>query len=129
MSIYTEIILDHYKNPRNYGKIKNPNAIYSDSNPLCGDFITIYIEFKNNKINDISFEGNGCAISKASASMLTEKLKGQSIQKIKKMTKEDIIRDLGIDLGPVRIKCALLPYKAVKLATYKYLGENSEEKI
>jgi len=111
--IYRENIMDHYKNPRNFGKIKH-NHSSNGNNELCGDNIHFYVNKKNNKIDNISFDGEGCAICIASASMLSEKLKNEYISKIKKINKEDIIDMLGINLSPIRIKCALLPLYTIK---------------
>lgn len=131
--IYKEIILDYYKNPRNYGKLENPDIKAKDSNPLCGDEIEIQIKLDDRKerIEEIKFYGKGCAISQASASMLTEMVEGMKIEEIKKLSKEDILEMLGNpNLGPLRIKCALLGLKVLKLAVYSYLGEKLEkEKI
>ena len=113
MSIYTEIILDHYQNPRNHGKMKNPTAKVKVSNPLCGDKIEMMIKTKGEKIIDMKFQGIGCAISKASSSMLTKYARGKSKEQLKKLDKDFIIRLLGIDLSVNRIKCALLPLEAM----------------
>lgn len=120
--IYHENILDHYKYPRNKGKIKC-NSCFADSNPLCGDKLEFFLNIEKNKISGISFEGSGCAISLASASMLTEKLKGKDLDFVKSLKNEDIYDMLGIDLTPSRVKCALLSLKVAKMAVYKHLGE------
>ena len=106
--MYQENILDHYKNPRNHGRIDNATVHHHEYNPLCGDKIDIFLVIENDKIKDIKFYGNGCAISQASASMLTEEIKGKALDEIKKITKEKILELLGIELSPVRLKCALL---------------------
>ena len=107
--MYQENILDHYKNPRNFGKIENASVHHHEYNPLCGDEIDIYLIIdQNKKIIDIKFSGKGCAISQASASMLSEEIKGKKIDELKKLTKEDILNMLGIPISPVRLKCALL---------------------
>jgi nitrogen fixation NifU-like protein len=111
--IYRENIMDHYKNPRNFGKIEH-NHSSNGNNELCGDNINFYVNKKNNKIENISFEGEGCAICIASASMISEELKNENISKIKKINKEDVIDMLGIKLSPIRIKCALLPLYTIK---------------
>lgn len=122
--MYHENILDHYKYPRNKGKIKC-NACFSDSNPLCGDKLEFFLKIEKDKILNISFEGSGCAISLASASMLTELLKGKDIDFVKSLKNEDIYDMLGIDLTPSRVKCALLSLKVAKMAVYKHLGEET----
>lgn len=123
--IYREIILDYYRNPRNYGKIDDADVVIKDSNPLCGDEIEMHIKFKDGKISDIKFNGKGCAISQASASMLTEIVMKKSIDEVRKIGKNDILESLGLqNLGPARIKCALLSLKTFKLALYYYLANN-----
>ena len=122
--IYREIILDYYRNPRNYGKIENPDISKRDSNPLCGDELEMHINIKDNKVSDVKFSGKGCAISQASASMLTELIMGKDFDYVKKLTKEEILENLGLpDLGPARIKCALLSLKVLKYGIYSYLSE------
>jgi len=122
--IYREIILDYYRNPRNYGKIENPDISKRDSNPLCGDELEMHINLKDNKVSDVKFTGKGCAISQASASMLTELIMGKDFEYVKKLTKEDILENLGLpDLGPARIKCALLSLKVLKYGIYSYVAE------
>lgn len=113
MTLYSEIILDHYQAPRNRGKIKDSTAQCHVSNPLCGDQIDMEIKVKDGVVSDIKFEGVGCAISTASASMLTEYAKGKKITDLKKMDQKSIIELLGIELGVNRIKCALLPLEAL----------------
>ncbi len=120
--IYREIILDYYRNPRNYGKIQNPDIAQRDSNPLCGDELEMHLNIKDDKVADVKFTGKGCAISQASASMLTELILGKDFEYVKKLTKEDILDNLGLhDLGPARIKCALLSLKVLKSGLYSYL--------
>ena len=122
--IYREIILDHYRNPRNKGKLSNADVSIHDNNPLCGDEIDIHLRVEEDKIKDIKFEGRGCAISQASASMLTEMIMGKSLNTIKDLTKEDILENIGlINLGPARIKCALLSLKVLKLGMIKYYAD------
>lgn len=113
--MYQENILDHYKSPRNFGKIENASVHHNEYNPLCGDKIGLYLVIdKNKKIADVKFSGQGCAISQASASMLTEQIKGKRIEELKKMTKEYILEMLGIPISPVRLKCALLSLDTLK---------------
>ena len=125
--LYRENILEHYKNPSNYGTLQDPDISYTDSNPLCGDEIRMDINLDNNKVKDVRFQGKGCAISKASASMLTEMIEGMSLEEMKGITKEDIMDVLGIKLGPVRIKCALLSLKVLKAGAYGLKGWPGEE--
>jgi len=116
--LYRELILDHYQHPHNHGEIENPDITYEDSNPLCGDKIRIDIKLKDNVVTDVKFNGKGCAVSQASASMLTDELIGKSLDEIKKLDKQFILDLMGIPLGPTRIKCALLPLKVIKAGAY-----------
>jgi nitrogen fixation NifU-like protein len=121
MDIYRENILDHYKNPRNFGRLEKPDASYEEGNPLCGDVIRMEIKGRKMedgrwKMEEVKFWGEGCAISQASASMLTERVKGESFEKIKDLTKDDVVSMLGIELSPIRIKCALLPLEVLQKA-------------
>lgn len=116
--LYRELILDHYQHPHNHGEIPGADISYEDSNPLCGDKIRIDIKLKNNIVEDVKFNGKGCAISQASASMLTDELIGKSLDEVKKLDKKFILDLLGIPLGPARIKCALLPLKVIKAGVY-----------
>ncbi len=127
-NIYKEIILDHYKNPRNFGKMNGADIKVKDVNPLCGDEIEMQMKFNGSKLKEIKFTGQGCAISMASASLLSESAKGKRIDDLKKMNKDDILKLLGIDISSVRLKCALLSLKAFKTGLYLFLGRNGEEK-
>ncbi len=107
--IYKENILDHYKNPRNFGELEMAEIKESELNPVCGDMIKLFVKLdKSKKVFDVKFKGNGCAISVAATSMLTEELKGKSLEEVKKISKEDIFNMLGVKLGVVRMKCGLL---------------------
>ena len=130
MDIYSENILDHYSNPRNKGKIKNPSSSAEDFNPSCGDKISMELLInKKGVVEDVKFNGVGCAISQAAASMLTEMVIGKNVEEVRKLEKKELLDNIGITLGVVRLKCALLPFKVIKLATYKYLGKTLEEQI
>ena len=119
--IYREMILDHYRNPRNKGKIEEPDIRINDSNPLCGDEISIDLKVEGDIIKDIKFDGRGCALSQASASMLTEMVSNKPLTTIKDITKDDVLENIGLtNLGPARIKCALLSLKVLKLGMVKY---------
>jgi len=127
--IYRELILDYYRNPRNYGKLEKFDIDARDTNPLCGDEIEVQIRVgPGQKIEEIKFSGKGCAISQASASMLTELAKGKPLEWVKQVSKEDIFKLLGNpDLGPSRVKCALLGMKVLKTGVYGYLGAHYED--
>ena len=127
--IYKDIILDYYRNPRNFGDLANADVRAKDSNPLCGDIVEMQLKINNGKIDDVRFKGKGCAISQASASMLTEAIKGRSLDDVKAMGKSNVLELMGIDPGPTRIKCALLGLKVVKLAVYGYLGQAITEEV
>jgi nitrogen fixation NifU-like protein len=113
--MYQEIILQHYRSPKNFGPMESPDRSGEESNPNCGDHITVEIKFdpSHTQLADFRFHGDGCAISMASASMLTQKLKGQPLEAVRKFTREDVLALLGIPLSPVRIKCALTAYTAL----------------
>ncbi len=123
--IYHEMIIDYSRNPINYGEIENPDVTFHDSNPLCGDSIDIDLKIDENKVVDIKFHGKGCAICMACSSVLTEITKGKSIDEARKIEKNDILSELGLEhLQAVRIKCALLSLKVLKSALYTYIGKN-----
>jgi len=124
---YREYILDHYKNPRNYGRLEHPDITHEEDNPLCGDVIGMDFRVKDGVIDDIKFHGRGCAISQASASLLTERLKGMALDDAKKIDKNDVLGELGIDISPARIKCALLPLKVLKVGAYGLAGDEEDE--
>ena len=131
-SIYSEIILDYYRHPRNKGQLENPQIHAKDSNPLCGDVVEIQMVLNgDDTVKDVRFNGQGCAISQASASMLTELVKGKSLDEIRKISKEDILSLIGGQLSAVRLKCALLSLKVMKTGLYSYLGalDNGKEEI
>ena len=113
--IYQENILDHYKSPRNFGKIAKATVHHHEYNPLCGDEIEMFLIIdENKKVAEVRFHGHGCAISQASASMLTEQIKGKSVEELKKFSKDDILEMLSIPISPVRLKCALLSLDTLK---------------
>lgn len=127
--LYREVIIEHYKNPAYRGHLDPHDITFSDSNPLCGDHIQIDLRVDNSgKVTDARFDGHGCAISQASADLLIESVIGKSLDAVKKLGKQDILDMLGIDLGPVRLKCALLSLKVLKAGAYG-LGEASDELV
>ncbi|CUT00160.1 Fe-S cluster assembly sulfur transfer protein SufU [Candidatus Chrysopegis kryptomonas] len=113
-----EILLDHYQNPRNFGHLENPDIVHEEGNPSCGDQIRIEIKLEDNKISDIKFTGKGCTISQASASILTEIVKGKTLEEVKNFSKDDMLNALGIPISPIRLKCALLALKVLKAGIY-----------
>ena len=118
--LYRQIILEHYKNPLNKGKLLMPDITVEDSNPLCGDHLEVFLKIKNNILQDISFEGKGCALSIATASILSEEIKGKSINEINNLTREDVYALLGIDVSPARNKCVMLSLVAIKKALFEF---------
>lgn len=126
MDLYAEEILDHYKHPRHFGHLDEPTQVFHDKNPLCGDEITLELKIEDGKVADVAFTGHGCAISRAAASMMSEEIIGKSLEELRGYNKESILDLLGIEVGPVRIKCALLPLKALKAAVWG-LSEEGEE--
>ncbi len=129
--LYRELILDHYQHPHNHGTIEGADISYEDSNPLCGDKVRIDIKVRDGIVEDVKFSGRGCAISQASASMLTDEIKGKSLEEIKQLDKQTVFDLIGIPLSPTRVKCALLPLKAIKGGIYgitQWPDEDEEEK-
>ncbi len=116
--LYREVILDHYQHPHNHGTLPEPDITFEDSNPLCGDKIRVDLKVKDDVVQQVRFSGKGCAISQASASMLTDELIGKSLDEIKKIDKQFVFDMLGIPLSPTRVKCALLSLKVVKAGAY-----------
>lgn len=117
-ALYREAILDHYKHPRHKGHLADPDLHYHDHNPFCGDDITIELKVENGVVVNAAFDGRGCAISQATASMLMEEIVGKPLDELKQIDKEYILEMLGIEIGPVRLKCALLPLKVLKASVW-----------
>jgi nitrogen fixation NifU-like protein len=124
---YREFILDHYKNPRNFGRLEGADISHEEYNPLCGDVVGMDFQLRDGTIEDIRFHGRGCAISQASASLLTERLKGLSLEEARQISKDDVLDELGIDISPARLKCALLPLKVLKVGAYGLAAEEEED--
>jgi nitrogen fixation NifU-like protein len=122
--LYREVILDHYKNPRGHGVIEGADAQAEGQNPLCGDEVSIYVSFGDDgdTIDDVKFEGRGCAISQAATSMLTEMVQGRSATEIAALPKEELLEEIGIPLTPVRLKCAILGLGVLKVALHRAKG-------
>ena len=125
--LYREVILDHYQNPRNYGTLEPADISYEEDNPVCGDHIRLDLRLKDGRVDEVRFSGHGCAISQASASMLTEAIQGKTLEELKAFSKDDVLDLLGIPLGPVRMKCALLSLKVLKAGAYGLTGWPGEE--
>jgi nitrogen fixation NifU-like protein len=117
-SIYREIILEHYQHPKNKGVLDPHDFSYEDVNPLCGDEIRIDVRVEGDRVSDIKFSGRGCAVSQASASILTEMVEGKSLDEVKAIGKEELLDEIGIPVSPARMKCALLGLKVLKAGVY-----------
>lgn len=127
--LYREVIIEHFKNPSHRGKLDPHDISFADDNPFCGDHIQIDLRVDvDGKVSDARFDGHGCAISQASADLLIESIIGKSLDEVRKLNKDFILEMLGIDLGPVRLKCALLSLKVLKAGVYG-LGEAVDELI
>ncbi len=107
--LYRDEILEHYRRPHNFGKLQHPDVSYEGANPLCGDRLTMMLDLdESGTVTDVAFTGRGCAISQASASMLTDTLRGRSTEELGRLAKDDVLELLGIEISPARLKCALL---------------------
>ena len=114
---YRDYILDHYRNPRNFGTLEHPDATAEDLNPLCGDQIRMDVAVaEDGTVSDVKFSGKGCAISQASASMLTESVKGMKLEDVARLSKETVLENVGIGISPTRMKCAMLGLRVLKSA-------------
>ncbi len=120
---YRENILDHYRNPRNRGHLEHPSATAEGVNPLCGDELSVELLVEDGVITDVRYNGQGCAISQAAASMLSDAVKGKPISEVSSVGKEDVLDELGIPLSPIRLKCALLSVGVLKVALNQLTGE------
>jgi nitrogen fixation NifU-like protein len=125
--LYQQNILDHWKNPRNSGRIEVPTVSYEAVNPLCGDKLRFDLLIEEGTLKDVMFSGRGCAISQAAASMLTEVVKGKPLAEVRALTKDDVLDLLGIPIGYTRLKCALLSLKALKVGVYTAIDEDWDE--
>lgn len=127
--LYREVIIEHYKNPGFRGELDPHDISFEDENPLCGDHIRIDLRVNENEVvTEAAFSGLGCAISQASADLLLEFIIGKTLDEIRQLTKDDLLELLGIELGPVRLKCALLSLKVLKAGVYG-LGEASDSLV
>jgi len=120
---YRENILDHYKNPRNAGHLEHPTTTADGVNPLCGDELSVELESEGATVQDVRFNGRGCAISQAAASMISDVVKGKTVTEVRALGSEDVLEELGIPLSPIRLKCALLSVNVLRVA----LGDASDD--
>jgi len=116
-ALYRDFILDHYKNPRNFGELEPHDLEAHDHNPLCGDELGVHLRVEDGKITDVAFHGQGCAISQAAASIVSEELEGMSVEEVGQLPASWVIEQLGIEISPTRRKCALLNLKVLRGAT------------
>jgi nitrogen fixation NifU-like protein len=114
--LYRDEILEHYRRPHNFGTLPEPDAQHEGSNPLCGDRITLMLGIADDQVREVAFSGRGCAISQASASMLTDRIKGRPLSEVSTLGGQDVLDDLGIEISPARLKCALLSLETLRLA-------------
>jgi nitrogen fixation NifU-like protein len=127
--LYREVIIEHYKNPDHRGTLDPHDISFEDENPLCGDHIRVDLRVdENGVVKEATFDGHGCAISQSSADLLLDSIIGKSVEEIKQMNKQDVLDILGIELGPVRLKCALLPLKVLKAGVFG-LGEATDDLV
>ncbi len=119
MDMYREMILEHYKDPRNWGLLEDPDIDHAEDNPLCGDHLHLTLKLDaDERVVGVGWDGEGCAISQASASLLGEEIMGKTLAELKQFSKEDVLALMGIPIGPVRLKCALLSLKVLKAGAY-----------
>ncbi len=127
--LYREIIIDRFKNPLYRGSVQPHDIAFEDENPLCGDHLRVELRVgEDGHVQEAAFSGHGCAISQASADLLMEDIQGKTLDEIKALTKDDVLGMLGLELGPVRLKCALLSLKVLKAGVYG-LGEASDDLV
>jgi len=128
--MYRQQILDHYRNPRNYGTLEDPTFSHVGENPMCGDEIRMDVELDadGGTIRRVVFEGDGCAISQAAASLLTEKLHGMTVEQLQQLDRDDAIDLLGVEISPMRVKCAVLAEKVAQDGAEIYFGEKDVDK-
>jgi nitrogen fixation NifU-like protein len=130
--IYRQYILEHYRDPRNHGHLDNPDIHAADTNPLCGDRVEIDLALDGDRVREVRFDGRGCAISQASASMLTERMEGATLEELRALKPDDVFEMLGVAIGPARQRCALLSLRVLHQAidgpyTGRYDAEDEEE--
>ncbi len=124
---YRENILDHYRNPRNSGHLDAPTATAEGVNPLCGDELAVELQISDDVVQDVRFNGRGCAISQAAASMISDVVKGKTVEEVAALGRDDILDELGIPLTPIRLKCAMLSVSVLKVALGRTPGEDDRE--
>jgi nitrogen fixation NifU-like protein len=126
MNLYRELLMDHYRHPRNYGKLSKADFSSGEYNPSCGDSVTFEGRIENNILTAMAFTGKGCVISQATASLLTEYCLRKSLADILAISKEDVVKLIGIELGPTRLMCALLPLQALQEGVLNYIKRKKD---
>ena len=124
--LYRDYILEHYRRPHNFGVLEAPTTSYEGSNPLCGDRITMMLGIADGVVREVAFTGRGCAISQASASLLTDEIKGKTVAQVEEMTPDDLLDLIGIEISPARLKCALLSLDTVAHALADDAAKHAE---
>jgi nitrogen fixation NifU-like protein len=115
--LYRDYILEHYREPHNFGTLEHPDAVHEGYNPLCGDRITLMLAIDDaGTVSDVAFTGRGCAISQASASLLTDRVRGKALSEVAQLGRADVLEELGIEISPARLKCALLSLDTLQKA-------------
>jgi nitrogen fixation NifU-like protein len=128
--LYRQYILDHFRDPRNYGAIEDADIHAADTNPLCGDRIAFDLKLQDGRVKEVRFSGRGCAISQASASMLSEKIEGASLEELRALTPQDVFDMLGVEIGPARQRCALLSLRVLHQGIGgKYTGRMDDDDL
>jgi nitrogen fixation NifU-like protein len=112
--LYRDYILEHYRRPHNFGVLESPSASFEGSNPLCGDRITMQLTVRDGVVSEVGFTGRGCAISQASASLLTDEIKGRPVADVAGFAATDLLELLGIEISPARLKCAMLSFDSLQ---------------
>jgi nitrogen fixation protein NifU and related proteins len=127
--LYRDFILEHYRRPRNKGRLTHPDVSHEEHNPLCGDRVVLDLHVKDGVVTAARFDGEGCAISQASASVLTETIVGRPLAELRQLGREDVLESLGIDeISPARLKCALLPLNTLRAGAFGVREHLEEEK-
>ncbi len=120
LDLYAENLIENYERPHNKGALSNASVSMYEENPSCGDAITVYLKIEEGKVKDVSFEGDGCAVSMGSASMVTDYVKGKSLAEIEKMGRDTVVEVIGVDPGAARMHCATLSLRAIKDAIFSF---------
>lgn len=127
MDLYRELILDHYRSTRHRGRVDAPDAAAEGENPLCGDEVSVTLRIEEGRVTQARFEGRGCAISQAAASMLMEMVEGREAKELASLGREELLAQMGVELSPVRLKCALLPLAALRVAVGGQASEGGDK--